>query len=59
LVGDINWDGTDDIAVVGEYGGNYKWYVDINFDKFADQPYWFGFDPSIPLAGPISPAESG
>ena len=53
LVGDIDWDGTDDIAVVNAYAGNYRWFVDTKFDKTADQEYWFGFDGSIPLAGEI------
>ena len=53
LVGDIDQDGTDDIAVVNAYAGNYRWFVDTKFDKTADQEYWFGFDGSIPLAGEI------
>ena len=53
LVGDINWDGTDDIAVVNAYVGNYRWFVDTNFEKTADLEYWFGFEGSIPLAGEI------
>ena len=53
LVGDIDWDGTDDIAIVNAYGGNYRWFVDTNFDKAADQEYWFRFEDAIPLAGDI------
>jgi hypothetical protein len=54
LVGDINQDGTDDIAVIGAYGGNYRWFVDTNGDHVADEDFWFGFEGAIPLVGDIN-----
>ncbi|NAT10716.1 hypothetical protein C4E22_04090 [ANME-1 cluster archaeon AG-394-G06] len=53
LVGDIDQDGTDDIAIVGAYGGNYRWFVDTNGDHVADEEFWFGFEGAIPLVGDI------
>jgi hypothetical protein len=53
LVGDIDQDGTDDIAIVGAYGGNYRWFVDTTGDHVADEEFWFGFEGAIPLVGDI------
>ena len=53
LVGDIDQDGTDDIAIVGAYSGNYRWFVDTTGDHVADKVFWFGFAGAIPLVGDI------
>jgi hypothetical protein len=54
LVGDINQDGTDDVAVVSvDDGGNYKWSVDTDDDQDTDLTFRYGFEGAIPLVGDI------
>jgi subtilisin family serine protease len=50
LVGDINQDGTDDIAVFCDG----LWFVDTNGDHLADDVFGYGFAGATPLVGDIN-----
>ena len=49
LVGDINQDGTDDIAIFR----NGLWYVDTDGDSVPDLYIWYGIAGDVPLVGDI------
>ena len=49
LVGDINQDGTDDIAVFSAP----LWFVDTNGDHIADDVFGYGFAGATPIVGNI------